>query len=256
MTRTWLLSAFAGVLSFLALGFVLHPSGQEGGTWKVDYGDPGHSGEHTTTVGITYEDSEGKQQRETFTAKIDITDPGGTGAVDKKTMIQEKLQEDIDNKKVGGQPLINIGGTGCVLTISPNRSNPSASNIKIKDVGTDDKTKNDDEIDEPANLAIPGLGIIEARGGITGQEGNGASPSYFDVVTSEGVDAIALDGTMTKPELLREIGIRLKARGARVWVDARRQMVFVLLDDDPIGSLGAGSSDTGLIAHCSVRVAE
>lgn len=238
-------AAAAAAIPMLAIAW---STPQEGTTWTVDYGDPTQSGEHTTTITVKYTPTGQAQQEKTFTGKINVTNPGGMGANEKKAAAQAALQADIDAQTPqGAQPLINLSGGGDVMTATPNSQ--YRGEVKIDKVTTkDEKTENNDKILKPEGTCA-GIGVLEVRGDITGLTGTGGG-SHYNVVTSASITPIALTGSMTTRDLLREIAEVLSSQTTHVWLD--NGAVYVLLADEDVEAIGAGSSDTGLSAITSV----
>lgn len=224
-----------------------------GTTWTVNFGDPGRDGSHTTTIEISYIDPQGAKKYKTIEATTPITDNMSEDA--KATAVKGAVNAALaaPANKVGGNSLASTGGTGDVMTATPAGDSSSFTDAKIESVETDDsETGEDDKITKPT---APAVAVITAEGEIIGEAGT--SPSDFQVITDVGVVTVSLTGSMRKVELLRNLAEGLQAQGAVCWVDSGREQLLVLLEDAATGGvseIGAGSTDDGLHAVCTVIV--
>lgn len=224
-----------------------------GSTWTVNFGNPGRDGTHTTTLEISYTDTQGAKKHKTVEATTPITDNMSEDA--KATAVKAAVNAALalPANQVGGTSLASTGGTGDVMTATPSGNNGNFTDAKIDSVETDDsETGEDDKISKPT---APAIAIITAEGEITGQAGT--SSSDFEVITDVGVVTVSLTGSMRKVELLRDLAEGLQAQGAVCWVDSRRELLLVLLEDASSGGvsdIGAGSTDDGLHAVCTVII--
>lgn len=223
----------------------------------MDYGDPTHGGEHSTTIEIKYTDAQGQVQTKKITGTLPSVTSGMT-AVQKKDAAKGAVDAELAKaaNQVNGNPLASTGGVGDHMSVAPSGDVAgSFSDVKITSVTTEDKeTQEDDKIIKPATVA--GLGILEARGTITGLTGSGGSPSYFNVITDEGLISIALSGSTTKAQLLASIVDGLEQQGITTWVDSRRGLVLIEVDGTTTSGVGCSSSDSDLTAVATVIVQE
>ena len=231
---------------------------QAGGTWTIHYGDPGRTGNHKTTITVSYIDAEGKKQEKSISASVSLTD--SDSANKKREDIQKKMDEALSApaNTVGGQPLATTSGGGHAMNVTPSGNTPGVSGAKIESVKTEDEqTGEKDKIIKPDGR--PGLGQVSPEGEIHGQTAD-RGPSVFFVDTNLGTASVQLTAGMTKLELLKALRAGLVALDPTLiaWVDSDLQMLFVKLDDeeDGIWMLGAGSTDRGLVAVCKVLVTE
>lgn len=227
---------------------------QQTPTWSIDFDDPPKDGTQTTTVELSYIDALGKKQKKSISVTTEIE--GSDGSADKMAAVKSALDGAIaeSENQPGGDPLLQTGGVGDVLSITTaaQTEENGVANLKIESVETDDdKTNEKDKVNDPEDEA-PSLGVIWVRGSITGLEVDD-TPSSLGVATALGSFSVALSGSMEMDGLVEEIGDGLEAQGATVWVDLRLDRVMVLIDDD-VDELGAGSSDRGLAVSCLVRV--
>ena len=254
----WNVKKLAGSLaisSLVLLAFGGRHWLQDGNTWTIDFGDPSRSGTHETTLRINYTDSNGAQQEKVITSSIPLASSDNSSQ--KKEAAQDKLHQELnkDENKVNGQPLATLGGTGDVMTVTPNSSVPDA---KIKSINTNDsQTGEEDVIHKPNKKA---LAQVTPVGELLGRTSDGG-PSVFFVTTNLGLASVQLSPGMSKLELLKALKAGLLAQDpdAPVWVDTSLGVLFVMLpeyDEESICSIGAGSTDLGLSAVCKVMITD
>ncbi len=259
----WSEKGFASSLVVAVLGLAAFGAGDpspQGGTWGIFFGDPGRSGTHTTTLGMSYIDSNGVKREKTISAPVDLTaaDTPDTKKGKAQTALNSALSSPAN--MVGGQPLAMTGGTGNGMTITPSPNNPSPggfSNAKIESLDTqDNKTGEDDQVVRPKKKA---LAQVSPEGELLGRTGDG-DPSVFFITTDLGEISVQLSGSMSRLELLNALGAGLLAQdpSMSVWVDNDRLVLSVLLldGDKGIQTIGAGSTDEGLTAVCKVMITE
>lgn len=240
--------AFSGILALAA--WSLGPLQSGSSDANVAFGAPARSGTASISAEVKYTDSTGRPQKKTLTGSTDVTN--ATTPTEKRDALQSKLQTEIDNNKVGGEPLLELGGTasGSSMTITP-KSTAAASEVKVKAVASNDKKTG--ENDRISNFSTSGTGIAEivVNGDITGLADAGSTPIFF-VETNLGEVSVTLTGSMEKIDLLWQLQAGLLAHGAPAIVDQRRSALLVVLEDETIQWIAAGSTDNGLTAVCKV----
>lgn len=228
-------------------------------TWGVWFGDPGRSGSHTTTVTISYTDSQGVKKEKEISATVSLT--AADTNTTKKGTVQGALNTALsaDGNTVGGQPLASTSGGGNAMTITPSPNNPAPggfSDAKIESVETEDnETGEDDTIIKPP---MKGVAQVSPEGELLGQTSD-RGPSVFFVKTNLGTVSVQLSGSMSKVALLKTLkeGLVAQDPGLVAWVDTDLQVLFLLLKaDEGIVHVGAGSTDQGLKARCKVQLTE
>lgn len=110
-TRKWTTMLVVG-LSLCSIAVAAFTLVQQGNVWTVDMDSAGHKGTQTTTVTVSYTDTNGKKQTKSIAATTDI--PANTSATQKKALVQAKLDAAIADSanQVGGQSLAATGGLG------------------------------------------------------------------------------------------------------------------------------------------------
>lgn len=227
-------------------------SSQQGDTWSVDFDDPSRSGEMTICVQVDYQDQPGLVKQEK-TIKATVKVDHNWSAIDKKTQVQTELNKAIqsDANKVNGQALLETSGSGDVMTASPKADSPgNFLGAKIKKVWIEDKkSKETDTISKPAQSA-PALAWLTLLGDITGIADSGAAE--IALRTNQGLLDLTLTASMRKMDVLLALAAGLEGQGARTWIDVESDSLFVLVDGEVIGTVGAGCSDRGLTTRCAV----
>ncbi|HEX6884776.1 MAG TPA: hypothetical protein VF530_15480 [Planctomycetota bacterium] len=239
------------MLASLAAFFVLGASSapQANNTWSIIFDDPGSGGSQTTTITVSYTDSQGVKREKEISATAQIT--AADSSASKKEKVQEALNTELSKpeNQVGGNSLAATGGTGGVMTITPSGQVPDA---KIEDVETDDeRTGEKDKVLKPTGKE--GLAQVSLEGEVVGLTASGG-PSVYEVDTNLGTASVQLASSMTRLQVLKALRDQLDAMGPKVvtWIDSEKLILFVLLKDDGIYTLGAGSTDDGLRAVCKV----
>ena len=233
------------------------PRAQAGSTWTIHYGDPGRTGNHKTTITISYIDAEGRKLEKSISASVSLTD--GDSANKKREDIQKKMDEALSApaNTVGGKPLASTSGLGNAMNTAPSGDTSDFSGAKIESVKTEDEqTGEKDEIMKPRRN---GLAQVGPEGELLGQTSD-RGPSAFFVPTNLGTVSVTLSPGMSKLELLKALKAGLIALDSKVaaWVDSDLDVLFVKLGDgdDGIFTIGAGSTDQGLVAVCKVLVTD
>jgi hypothetical protein len=97
---------------------------------------PTHSGDVTISVTVEYYDSVGKKQEKIIKAEISAVPSDGEN--DKKTKVQDKLDEELakQQNQVGGHSLASTSGGGDVMTATPaaDPGDGSFTGAKIKKI--------------------------------------------------------------------------------------------------------------------------
>lgn len=245
---------FAPLGAVLGLGFLAMAALAPGNSGSIQFGHPGKSGEQKTTIVLTYDKPGGAQGKKTITVTTAVTN--STTEAQKKTLVQQALDAELAkpaNQENGHALGSTSGGSGNIMTINPSAdSNGNFSGVKLKSISTDDfKTGEKDKVTPANDGGSVALAEIEVVGDITGSDGSGTS--YYAVETNLGTVTINLAPGMTKPALVRQLASGLTAQGATVWTDPTTSVLFVLMPggEDGISSIGAGSTDEGLIARCT-----
>ena len=248
-----------GMLS-IVLAFVAafaEPPPQASNTWVIMFGDPARGGDQTTTITVSYTDSNGVKKEKEISASVPLT--SADGANSKKEKVQNALNTALseESNKVGGQSLAATGGTGGAMTITPSPDNPGAfTDAKIKAVKTkDSETGEEDSVVKPGKKAVA---QVIPEGEILGQTSS-RGPSVFFVTTELGTVSIPLSGSTSKLDLLKALKAGLLAQDPAlvVWVDPDLEILFAMLEANTgILQIGAGSTDMGLTAVCKVQLTD
>jgi hypothetical protein len=223
-----------------------------GGSATIQFGTPRRTGEQTTTVKIKYVDAEGVVKSKTITAVTNVTPT--TTAAEKRAAVETNVDAELAKpaNQVNGNSLASTTGSGNAMIITPaNDSGGNFSDAKIEKITTDDTKTGEKDVISQASTSSS-LGAIEAIGDITGSDG--ASQSFFAVQTNLGTVTVNLTAGMRRPGLLAQLKSGLIAQGATVWVDTDRLILYILIPGgaDSVSAVGAGSTDEGLVARCSV----
>jgi hypothetical protein len=240
------------LFAIAALALAVTPTLPPGGSASIHFGDPGRDGEQTTTVKVSYIDSNGVKQEKSISAATSLT--SGDTPQTKRPLVQANLDAafNLDVSKVGGQPLCSTSGSGNAMNITPaNDSQGNFSDVKLEKVTTNDKKTG--EKDAILAASLPSLGQVEVLGDVTGSDGSG--PSVFEVQTNLGTVTVNLTAGMRRPVILRQLASGLRAQGATTWVDTDLMVLFVYIPGGggtAITALGAGSTDVGLTARAAV----
>jgi hypothetical protein len=246
---TYLAAMLASLVAFCLLSAAL----QQNDTWSIIFDDPNRGGTQTTTITVSYIDSAGVKKEKEISATVSIT--ADDSSASKKTKVQNALNSELSKPAngVNGTPLASTSGSGGVMTVTPAaNSSGNFSDAKIKDVETEDKdTGEKDKIIKPTGKE--GLGQVSFEGELVGQT-SGNLPSVFEVDTNLGTASVPLAPGMTRLQVLKSLSEQLNAMGPKVvtWIDSERLVLFVLLKEEGIYTIGAGSTDDGLAAICKV----
>jgi hypothetical protein len=220
-------------------------------TFIVQVGDPKYDGTATLTVKIEYIDKDTKKQFVTLT--VTLEPKKDWGPTRKREEIQKALKAKIAAAAVfGGGDLIETGGTGNALTMTPSRDGPVFSSVKINVVTPTDKQTNEKDVVVPPapknDNGSSGMATIELVGTISGV---GTlvplSASELSFSTNQGADAVALAPNMSNVDALEALRAKLVAQGAVAYMDAdavtpRLTVVF----NAAVSRIGLGSSDSGI----------
>jgi len=224
--------------------------------YQVTCHAPKNDGKAILVVKVSYIDELGKKQKVTLSGRLDAVSDDWT-AEEKAQNLHDALVQDVQDKAVGGQPLLQVNNVFVNtfhFAAAPDSPNGSFSDVKVEQAKTDDAGTLEDDAITPPQKADPSrpnaLAILWVDGDITGQTSQG-TPSTYEVVTGAGTITIPLSGSSTRLEVASQLRDGLLAQGATAWLDLDSKRVFVLLDRT-IAGIGAGSDDSGIWTHCLV----